>query len=295
MEKAALSSLLFIYGTILSVIPLTIGSSPSWMNVGNCGEGLTCGMQCQLLCLKMHNYYRELHGSPSLECDPNLAKSAQDWTDKQASNGSVYHSPWTDQYTESISWKGDKWEGMDSMNGSIPGAVRSWYSEIKNGYNYETGKSAGLVGHFQAVVWKGEKKIGCGLNIKEGHGTYVTVHYFPASHAYADRNNHIRENVAPRREPEPSCDLRSSERIDCFEESATEDKKVPFITPQLCISSGCCYDDMFMKERSVKFYAAEGRKWCFKPKGLSMQQDNSGNTTASPTFPPSPAGTTVPQ
>ena len=152
----------------------------------------------------MHNYYRALHGSLSLKCDPNLAKSAQDWADEQASNGRMYHSPWTDQYTESISWKGDGWEGMDSMNGSIPGAVRSWYSEIKNDYNYETGESTGnSVGHFQAVVWKGEgeKSIGCGLNIKEGDGTYVTVHYSLASHANTDGNNRTRKNVAPRREP----------------------------------------------------------------------------------------------
>ena len=28
---------------------------------------------------------------------------------------------------------------MGSKLGAIPGAVRSWYSEIKRGYNYDTG------------------------------------------------------------------------------------------------------------------------------------------------------------
>ena len=48
----------------------------------------------------------------------------------------MHHSKWTDKFTESISWKGWGWEGMDRMEGAIPNAVRSWYSEIKNGYNY---------------------------------------------------------------------------------------------------------------------------------------------------------------
>ena len=29
---------------------------------------------------------------------------------------------------------------MESKLGAIPGAVRSWYSEIKRGYNYDIGK-----------------------------------------------------------------------------------------------------------------------------------------------------------
>ena len=44
--------------------------------------------------------------------------------------------------------KGWGWEGMDKYEGAIPGATRSWYSEIKNDYNYATGKGNGqAVGH----------------------------------------------------------------------------------------------------------------------------------------------------
>ena len=59
----------------------------------------------------MHNYYRSLHNSPPLSCDPALATSAQQWTDQQAENGVMSHSEWTDQYTESLSWKGEGWLG----------------------------------------------------------------------------------------------------------------------------------------------------------------------------------------
>ncbi|KAL9973614.1 hypothetical protein ACROYT_G020092 [Oculina patagonica] len=248
-----------------------------------CGEGLTCGPECQLLCLNMHNYYRHLHGSPPMECDPDLAKSAQQWTDQQAAHGKMYQSEWTDKFTESISWKGWGWEGMDKIEGAIPGAVRSWYSEIKNDYNYQTGQGNGqTIGHFQAVVWKGETKLGCGLNIKANDGTYVTAHYAPASHANMNRDKLAPENVKPRKQPEPTCDIRSSERVDCFGDSATEEQKVPYVTPKVCIKKGCCYDDMYMSEPDVWFYSSSGRTWCFKKKGADTPESTpSVNTTNS--------------
>ena len=119
-----------------------------------------------------------------MKCDPELAKSAQAWTDEQARQRNMHHSEWTDKFTESISWKGWGWEGMDKMEGAIPGATRSWYSEIKNDYDYNTGKGSSVVGHFQAVVWKEEERVGCGLNISPDDGTYVTAHYAPAMHAH---------------------------------------------------------------------------------------------------------------
>ena len=76
---------------------------------------------------------------------------------------------------------------MDRMEGAIPNAVRSWYSEIKNGYNYHTGRGTGVIGHFQAVVWARETKLGCGLNIKRDDGTYVTARYTPPSHTSMEK------------------------------------------------------------------------------------------------------------
>jgi len=92
------------------------------------------------------------------------------------------------------------WEGMDKMEGGIPGAVRSWYSEIKNNYDYQSGRGSGVIGHFQAVVWKGETKLGCGLNIKPGDGTYVTTHYAPPSHTMV-KEQLAPKNIKPRKQP----------------------------------------------------------------------------------------------
>ena len=136
-----------------------------------------------------------------MECDPELAKSAQKWTDQQAAKGSMHHSESTNRFTESISWKGWGWEGMDKMEGAIPNAVRSWYSEIKNGYNYHTGRGTGVIGHFQAVMWAGETKLGCGLHIKPNDGTYVTARYAPPSHTSMEKEKIAPDNVESRTSP----------------------------------------------------------------------------------------------
>ena len=133
-----------------------------------------------------------------MECDPELAKSAQEWTDQQAAQGHMHHSESTNKFTESISWKGWGWEGMDRMEGAIPNAVRSWYSEIKNGYNYHTGRGTGVIGtgvigHFQAVVWAGETK--------PNDGTYVTAGYAPPSHTSMEKGKIAPDNVESRRSP----------------------------------------------------------------------------------------------
>ena len=112
----------------------------------------------------------------------------------------MYHSEWTDKFTESISWKGWGWEGMNKTEGAIPGAVRCWYSEIKNGYDYESGTGTGVIGNFQAVVWKDEDKLGCGLVIKDDDGTYVTAHYAPPSHTIIDKERLAKDKVTPRKQ-----------------------------------------------------------------------------------------------
>lgn len=65
----------------------------------------------------------------------------------------------------------------------------------------------------------------------------------------------------------PGCAIGSDQRVDCFGESGTEDEKVPFITPELCLQKGCCYDDMYMAEPNTWFYKPPGRTWCFKKEG----------------------------
>ena len=64
--------------------------------------------------------------------------------------------------------------------------------------------------------------------------------------------------------------VKSETRVDCFGDSATEEQSVPFVTPELCIQKGCCYDDMYMDEPETIFYKPPGRTWCFKKKAGGM-------------------------
>ena len=85
------------------------------------------------------------------------------------------------------------------MQAAIPGAARGWYSEIKNDYSYATGQgNVNAVGFFQAAVWKNTTKLGCGINIKSGDGTYVTAHFAPASHVNANYDKQAVLNIEPR-------------------------------------------------------------------------------------------------
>lgn len=53
--------------------------------------------------------------------------------------------------------------------------------------------------HFMPIVWKSHTKIGCGLNIKPGDGTYVTVHYGPSTEGVKDVFAIAPQNVLKRR------------------------------------------------------------------------------------------------
>lgn len=56
------------------------------------------------------------------------------------------------------------------------------------------------------------------------------------------------------------CDALSGDRELC-----SPDLTAPFVNPGSCLpAEACCYDDMFMSERFLKFYDREGRIWCFK-------------------------------
>lgn len=86
------------------------------------------------------------------------------------------------------------------MKGAIPGAIRGWYSEIKNDYDYETGKgNCKTICHFMPVVWKNHTRIGCGLNIKPEDGTYVTAHFEPIADGPSNDLTLARQNVLRRK------------------------------------------------------------------------------------------------
>jgi len=104
-----------------------------------------------------HNKYRCMHGAPDLTWSAEMAANAQAWADR----GVFSHS---DCYSLQPPL-GPAGENLAAGQGSIASAVSGWYNEVSDcvwpGCQQSTG---GAVGHFTAMVWKGAKTFGCGVN-----------------------------------------------------------------------------------------------------------------------------------
>lgn len=69
-------------------------------------------------------------------------------------------------FVESISWKRWGWKGMETKPGAIPSAVRSWYSEIKHGYDYNTGLPYRI---FLTLVYSQRQRPPSNLKVTKGY------------------------------------------------------------------------------------------------------------------------------
>ena len=97
-------------------------------------------------CLKSHNYYRGLHGSPTLVWSKELASDAQKWANALAKDGKFEHdlaSMTNKQEGENLAYFGPprpKCQGP-KHDGCVECAeiVANWYNEI-TGYDFTNGK-----------------------------------------------------------------------------------------------------------------------------------------------------------
>ena len=92
--------------------------------------------------------------------DPEVARSAQYWTEKMVNGMGMVHANSDENggCGENLAMSSD----MDAMehNGE---ATRMWYDEsINPGYDYNNPGFSHGTGHFTQVVWKGSTVLGCG-------------------------------------------------------------------------------------------------------------------------------------
>ncbi|XP_012282622.1 Golgi-associated plant pathogenesis-related protein 1 [Orussus abietinus] len=128
-------------------------------------------------CLKVHNKYRALHGSPDLKIEEELNKFAQEWAESLAKQDKAEHRD-QDQYGENIyamSNTDPEWKGVHAED-----AVKSWYDEVAlYKFGEDEPKDLTEVGHFTQVVWKETLKVGVGLATSTGGTVYVVCNYDP--------------------------------------------------------------------------------------------------------------------
>lgn len=132
--------------------------------------------------LAEHNFLRSLHGSPPLILNKELNDIAQNYATKLAKINTMKHSNEEDRY---LKGKKGEWVGENLYSQMSSGELRyvcgdmskSWYSEIKD-YNFQTGKSTGVTGHFTQLVWVDSKEVGFGVAFNGGF-LIAVANYFP--------------------------------------------------------------------------------------------------------------------
>ncbi|XP_071962070.1 Golgi-associated plant pathogenesis-related protein 1-like [Antedon mediterranea] len=122
--------------------------------------------------LDAHNYYRCLHGVPSLTLDDILNTYAQSVANDNAVKGKLEHSD--GQYGENIyASYGQR------ITGKLP--TKSWYDEIQY-YDFNNPGYSDETGHFTQVVWMDSKKLGCGYKQDSAQQwEYIACSYDPRS------------------------------------------------------------------------------------------------------------------
>lgn len=127
--------------------------------------------------LLRHNYHRKRHQVDELTRNSEIEAIAQAYSEKLASERSMYHSD--NDYNGSplgenlyACWG----SGQITITGAD--ATDSWYSEVSD-YDFNNPGYKSGTGHFTQLVWKNSKQLGCGVSCQNSYCS-VTCNYYPA-------------------------------------------------------------------------------------------------------------------
>jgi len=141
--------------------------------------------------LAAHNKYRCMHGVPPMKWNKDIAKNAQKWADK--SGGKMKHSD--KAFRQGVSGFSYLGENL-AMGIKGEGAVKAWYSEIKDTDGGKVAKFNSKTGHYTQVVWKGSTALGCGEK-----GNLVVCMYGPGG----NMGGQFTDSVLPPSKSEDAC------------------------------------------------------------------------------------------
>ena len=130
---------------------------------------------------KKINYYRKLHQVPELKVDAKLEKSAQNYSNYIAETNSYENS---EEYKKklvsevTLHYEPLCYRYQRCYPEYYAFAADKWYESIKN-YDFENLIDKEYAERFTTMVWKGSKKVGCGIaRIQEEFATYYMVCQF---------------------------------------------------------------------------------------------------------------------
>ena len=142
-----------------------------------------------------HNSLRKKHKAPSLTKSKEVAKLAQDATDKCAELGELKHT--FHSYKGASTCQNLVFIYDLSVYTSSPDIIiKKWYYDEEPHYDYNKGtsKDGEVVWHFTAMVWKSNKEIGCAYTPgkwKNGKGFYIACEYYPAGNVAREYTKNV--------------------------------------------------------------------------------------------------------
>ncbi|XP_035660839.1 protein PRY1-like [Branchiostoma floridae] len=176
------------------------------------------------VCLWRMNRYRRLHNAHALQWDRALATSAERWAKNLASDNEIADTGSGDDENQLFQFP------------AVPcdAAVNTWYSVVACYHPDSPGPNFANIAHFAQMVWKGSRRVGCGVA-----GRYMCCNYNPhgntlTADAFLQNVEIPRGWTLPAGLKPPSKCSKTSNRVGHFSQANVIGQRL-----------GTGYDDMF--------------------------------------------------
>ncbi|ODN05184.1 Golgi-associated plant pathogenesis-related protein 1 [Orchesella cincta] len=143
-----------------------------------------------------HNFYRQIHHSPSLKLNKTLSDAAQKWADQEVDKPTLRTQDWSDRWYSQNIYRIQSYT-VDARE-AVRLAVAAWY---QGAYRYDWENPSGQSA-FTQVVWKSTSDLGIGV-ARKGNLTMVVADYWPPGNVVVENGDvsarwaWFRENVFP--------------------------------------------------------------------------------------------------
>jgi pathogenesis-related protein 1 len=127
--------------------------------------------------LAAHNAVRMRVEVPPLAWSSELAQVAQEWADTLLRKGTFQHQA-RNPYGENLF-------EIDGATAAPAEVVNDWASEARD-YRYRTNSCTAVCGHYTQIVWRGTKRVGCGVAQNQSRQVWV-CEYDPPGNIIGER------------------------------------------------------------------------------------------------------------
>ena len=126
------------------------------------------------------NKYRNLHNARKLSSDSKIINDAQVYAESLSKNSDPNFLIPSDTYYESDKKYGENLFQCNKKfckTENISYVINLWYNESIN-YDYKLNKGLNITNNFTQMIWKGTKKMGCGIGYRDNEDNYKVVCFF---------------------------------------------------------------------------------------------------------------------